>query len=285
MDFEDTHENNKTHEDIKNISMDFETARKILSLPQEFDERELKKMYFKKSLLCHPDKNKNNTHEEFININKAYEYLKQNKKCPTTDFDKIINSIFSVLSKNCTTFSIKIFETLKKPQAIEIYDWLYKYQHILSIPTDVLENMEFIIREKIKNDNIILLNPSIDDITNHNIYVLSFNNKTYYVPLWHTQLVFENTLTIKCIPDLSENIQIDEDNNIHYFTKESILDLLKRGKIEYKIGSIEINIDSKELMIKKFQIIQLKNIGISKTNEDIYDISLKSNIYVHMELY
>ena len=45
-------------------------------------------------------------------------------------------------------------------------------------------------------------------------------DKTYFVPLWHNELYFgdeksnEGEIIVKCVPELPENISIDENNNL-----------------------------------------------------------------------
>ena len=58
--------------------MDFDEAIELLELPTEFDERTLKKAYYKKALLYHPDKNKKEGAEDiFKKVNTAYEFFKR----------------------------------------------------------------------------------------------------------------------------------------------------------------------------------------------------------------
>ena len=60
--------------------MDFDEAIELLELPTEFDERTLKKAYYKKALLYHPDKNKKEgADEKFKNVGAAYEFLSDKK--------------------------------------------------------------------------------------------------------------------------------------------------------------------------------------------------------------
>ncbi len=49
----------------------------VLGVPRECDINQVKRSYRKKVLTCHPDHNKSpRAHEEFIQINRAYEVLK-----------------------------------------------------------------------------------------------------------------------------------------------------------------------------------------------------------------
>ena len=57
--------------------MDYKTAKIILSLPNNFDEKILKKQYRLLALKYHPDKNPGNheAEEKFKEISSAYEFL------------------------------------------------------------------------------------------------------------------------------------------------------------------------------------------------------------------
>ena len=54
--------------------------------------------------------------------------------------------------------------------------------------------------------------------------------------------------------------------------------------IEINIGNKIIKIEREKLLIKKYQEVVLKNIGISKYKKDIYDINEKADIIVYLEI-
>ena len=69
--------------------MDFNTAIELLELPREFDERTLKKAYYKKALLYHPDKNKQKgADDKFKNVGAAYAFLSDKKNIAKDIFPK-----------------------------------------------------------------------------------------------------------------------------------------------------------------------------------------------------
>jgi hypothetical protein len=70
---------------------------------------------------------------------------------------------------------------------------------------------------EIKEDECIILNPTLNDLLENNLYRLIVNNHTYIVPLWHNELVYDNSgndIYVKCNPILPENMEIDDANNI-----------------------------------------------------------------------
>lgn len=276
----------------------------------------IKKKYHKMALKWHPDKNPN-LDQKFVNskfqeINEAYEYLckeLENETFISLDsqiyinlltffISNIINGnykelIITILKELILTgkeysFSSK-FDILDKENMLEIYRFLCKYKDILHIKSDIIDFVSSQIKEKYKDNKIYILNPSITDIINNNIYKLYVDDKLYLVPLWHNELYFDNPIDkdndiiVLCLPDLPENIIIDENNNINYeltidFNKE---DLLFKKYIEFSISNKYFKIPIEKLCIKKEQYYTLKNQGISRLIEnDIYNIQYKDDIIV-----
>ena len=201
-----------------------------------------------------------------------------------SDVKDIINTIIG----DCQNISIKIFENMDKEKSIKFFEFINKYKDILHIPRSTVDKINNIINEKIINDNIIIINPSLDDLINDNIYILDFETEKYYVPLWHDEIYYkhkESDLIIKCMPDLPENISLDNDNNIIIEIKISIQLLLNYEYYPYKLGTQEYSIPINELRIKKKQSYILKQKGISLiNNNNMYDNSLKSNIIFIIQL-
>mgnify|MGYP003682509553 FL=1 len=87
------------------------------------------------------------------------------------------------------------------------------------------------------------------------------------------------------MPDLPEDISLDNDNNIIIDIKISIQLLLNYEYYPYKLGTQEYSIPINELKIKKKQSYILKQKGISLiNNNNMYDNSLKSNIIFIIQL-
>ena len=137
-------------------------------------------------------------------------------------------------------------------------------------------------------DNIIILNPYIDDMLDDIIYKLRIENNDYYIPLWHNELYYDisgKEVMIKCIPELKKNISMDNDNNIYYVIHDSIKKILDEEKLFFMIGKKVFEISSSELKISKYQRYTLYNCGIAQINsEDIYNIKNRGNIYLDINL-
>lgn len=294
----------------------------------------LKKQYHKMALKWHPDKNGNSylSKDKFQKINEAYEYLCEELHL-INDNDNTSNPYFkdvrysknenpnymyvSILSKylaillkgdyndlliqivkeivmGCKSISIKMFEDLDKHKAVEVYHLLCKYKDVFCISDNTLELVSSVIKEKYKNDKVFILNPTVKDLLENNIYKLYVDNKLYLVPLWHTEMYFDapdgSEIIVLCKPELPVHITIDEDNNIHISKKISIQNELSNMIYNNEPVCIEI-IDKKhcfsvsKLYIKKSQSHILKGQGISKIVEnDIYNVNNKGDIIIDIKL-
>ena len=69
-----------------------------------------------------------------------------------------------------------------------------------------------ILQKKMKRDNIIILNPTIDDLLDDKIYKLALEERTFMVPLWHHEVCFDISgadLIVQSLPELEDHIFID----------------------------------------------------------------------------
>jgi len=227
--------------------------------------------------------------------------------------EKIIKIIKQVVIGYASISLHSLFEELNKETSLEIYNFLFKYKYILHVSNATLDNIATIIKQKYQNDRIFILNPSLNDLLENNIYKLYINDKLYLVPLWHNELYFDNQdanenanantntntntntnseIIVLCNPELPENMSIDEDNNIHIEIKvaaTSISELILGGQdITVNLGSNnnQISIPLKQLYMKKEQYYTLKNQGIAQIFEnDIYNISCKGDIIMKLVFY
>ena len=210
------------------------------------------------------------------------------------NYKDVIRSVIKEIVTGYKQLSLeKIFEELDKDSALEVYSFICKYKHILYISNETLEFVSLLINQKYKNDRVFILNPSLKDLLENNIFKLYVDDRLYLVPLWHNELYFdspEGDIIVICNPELPANILLDEDNNI-YVEKEinassDLLDLIKNnGFVSFNIGEKAFRISLSHLYIKKDQIYKMKGQGISQVLEnDIYNVSCKSDIIVKIRI-
>jgi len=279
-----------------------------------FNIEYIKKKYHKMALQHHPDKNDNSKEstEKFKQLNDAYQYLKGvlqdeeadeiNYSDNSTDYTYILglfinsamtglyNEIFTSIVKEivngCAKITMKLFEQLDKEHTIELYSFLSKYKNILHISQETINSVRDIINTN-TDGQIYVLNPSIDDLFENNVYKLEIDSKLYLVPLWHGEHYFDDNIIVKCVPELPDNISIDE-NNILYVDMEIpshtlVMTLINQQTIPLKLGKKQFDICTNKLLIKEQQLCILQKQGISQVVEtDIYNIGQKADIVVRI---
>jgi|694.fasta_scaffold107244_3 hypothetical protein len=213
-------------------------------------------------------------------------------------FMSIIKEIVTGYNALTLTYLRKIFEGVDKIKAIELYQFLYKYKDILYISNDTLEFVSLIAKEKSQkgkeNDRVFILKPLMKDLLENNIYKLYVDEELYLVPLWHNELYFDakdgSEIIVLCQPKLSDELTIDENNNI-YCEKQIKLDaellyLIKKAKfVSIEIGGKWFSIPLSKLYLKEEQLYKFKGQGISRISEkDIYNVSCRSDIIVKIIL-
>ena len=300
----------------------------------------IKRCYHKQALKYHPDKNGNTyeSTERFKLINEAYDFLKRednllnnnnniNQTDETTSVYKDIlqlflkgildgkysESISTIIKEIILNFSevkkmtsLKMFDGLDKETTINIYNFLSKYRSLFHFSNDFLDKVKDIIIRKHDDIMVYVLNPSIDDLLNNNVYKLYVEEELYLVPLWHSEMYFDvkkreieskdikdikeiKEIIVLCDPELPKNISIDEDNNLYVEVNLNAADIplfLSSSKImKVFIGKKELDIPLCDLYIRDTQIYRIKNQGLTKIQEyDIYDISDKCDIIVKINM-
>jgi hypothetical protein len=295
--------------------MDFKKACNILELndKQAQDTRELRKKYYSLALKYHPDKYKIDDGECFRKIQSAYDYLNKYNNIeifpnenssdymsilnkfiklfsPSTNWDSLfMDTTFTGILKDCETITLDIFDNISKEKSIEVYTFLKKFKSLFHLSDELLQKMCEKVHKKMKNDNLIILNPTINDILEDNIYKYEIHDKTFYVPLWCNEIEYSITETkdiiIKCICELDPIIDIDKHNNIIYNFKGDIKNVLREKSIQIIMGNKKLQIPTNELLIKDNQIYVFEKQGMLRLNVDnIYDTGNRGDIIVNINL-
>lgn len=204
------------------------------------------------------------------------------------NYNDIISKIVTEIVGGATTISLKLFEDLDKDTALNIYMFLSKQRSILHLNNKILEKIREIVIQKYDNVQLYKLNPGFNDLFNNNVYKLYIDCNLYLVPLWYNELYFDGSgceIIVVCEPELPKNITIDDDNNIYYVIEinldNDIPNMIRNNKdIVINMCDIEFSIPISEIYMKKEQYYTIKNRGLSKIKNDIYDISEKADINV-----
>ena len=215
--------------------------------------------------------------------------------------DVFINIVQDIVS-GYKKISLKLFDNLDRENAINVYLFLSKYKIILHLSDSILDDIKAVVIQKYDDVEIYKLNPNINDLLNNNMYKLYVNDKLYLVPLWYGEVYFDNLnndnngkendnneIIVLCEPELPEGVKIDDDNNIYIEKTINIQTelpslVLNNESITIEIGDQVFFILVSELSMKREQYYKIKNQGITKPNDDVCNISQKSDIIVKIIL-
>lgn len=206
------------------------------------------------------------------------------------EYDDLIKDIVT----GCKKISIKLFEHMSKDSAMDVYGFLIKHKSTLNVSDETLEEVRSALLNKYENTFIYILNPSLEDLFDSNVYKLVHNNHTYFVPLWHSELYYDclddgdqyscGEIIVKCLPELPDGVVIDEYNNVHITVRKIFSEIdLDNPYINFNLGKKQFTLNREELMIKRLQYFTLRKKGIAKIDvTDTYNVDIKSDIFVKL---
>ena len=281
------------------------------SIDQKIDI--IKKSYYKLALKHHPDKGGDS--ETFKEIKKAYDFLTaHNGICISTETDTFENIFVSFVEsiiknkksferfdnlfikttlksilKSCDIYSIKVFSQLNLEKCQLIYTFLSQNKDMFYLSDDQLNKYKEVIQDKMKNNNIILLNPSLSDILNDNIYKLDMEDDTHYIPLWHYEIIIDNMI-IKNIPSIPEYITINRNHDIVIKKTTNITELFNEGFIDVIVdeddSDLMLRVNANDVKLTKDeQFIVFKQRGkLIPNKNNLYDNKRRGNIIIELSL-
>ena len=289
------------------------------------DTGHITRAYRVASLKHHPDKNENSLEStaQFQKINEAYQYLLSTStsanaanpsSSPALSYQELfvffIRSMFArngndavdgsdieaalmhIVSSNYD----KLLKTLDKPTAVSVYEFMHEYADTLHLPEDTLEKMFKIVSDKMKSDNLVILNPTLTDVFHKKVYELEYESKRFTIPLWHSEVYYSLTgdsdLVVRCtICDIPEYMYIDENNHVTISIRTSVQRLLDTGAVTVTIplvNPVEIKIPASALAVTAASQLYVcpDPVGIPKINtRNPLDASVLAGISVCVQLY
>jgi len=207
---------------------------------------------------------------------------------------RIFHPLLMRVVGSCEEKALDMFKKMEKKKARKLYDMLILYQDTLHLSADILVKIRGIIEgpfgseegsEEPTIEDIVVLNPNIDDLLNQSVYKLKQEDGTIlFVPLWHRELEYDGVF-VDCLPTLPDNVGLDEDNNIHVNCTLKVADLWDKEEVEVLVGSRAYNLDINRLRLVSKQVVQMEGLGIPVPNEaDIFNVSRLSSVYAHVEI-
>lgn len=294
-------------------------ACEILDLDpsEEMDEAEIKRQYRRKALQNHPDKNLHcpeATHT-FQQIHEAYQYLLQNSattppSSPSSYQDLLFDYVNSLLSRQhrfqdvatqlfytiadrlttqCEETAMCMLEHMDRATFVKVYSLLKKCGDVLLISEEWKQRLDALHQSKTGQDHVMVLKPRLEDLFDDNVFRVTIDEHTFYIPLWHHELVYDRPgcdggeFTVQCAPTMPFNMRLDEHNNLQvHIQKERAWDMPDTLEIPICTNKT-VTIQKKMLYLRDYQRVTLKGQGIAKIHDrDIYDVSKRADIVVHL---
>jgi hypothetical protein len=219
----------------------------------------------------------------------------------------------------CEKQAIQILEKIEGLKFQTVYTVLTKYRHVFLLSPEFYVEMEKMREKKRRmgSIDIIELHPKIEDVFAHMVYKLTRNEETYYVPLWHQEMIFEEPCSsveeentrkefmVRCTPDFSSLVKktwdlpilelretwIDDENHVHIQMVFSILALWEcaQQKKEVVISfsenkSVCFLPENIFILAEGEQVLRWRKEGISRISNNMCDISRKSDLVLHVLL-
>jgi hypothetical protein len=186
-----------------------------------------------------------------------------------------------------------------------------------------MDELTRIVEEKTGDDLVVRLNPSLLDMLLDRVYILQENGHSYYIPLWHSELHFKNAtaggaaaggvvparddaiereVIVLCDPELPENVDIDDDNNLFISLAVDIRELFSNQVIpvyindEIKAHGFVYYLHAGDVRLSDTrQCVLLRGVGglecgggIAMCNtktSDIYNVGTRANVYANIRLH
>ena len=202
---------------------------------------------------------------------------------------RIFHPLLMRVVGSCEEKALAMFRKMEKTKARKLYDILILYQDTLHLSADTLAKIRQIIEaptsEALDVEDIVVLNPDINDLLNQSVYKLKRgDSETLFVPLWHRELEYDGVF-VDCVPTLPDNIWLDELNNIHVKCGFKVGDLWDKDGVDIQVGTRVYNLDVGLLRLVSRQTVRVDGQGIPVPNEaDIFNVSRLSSVYAHVEL-
>ena len=291
--------------------MDINTACFLLDIsPDELydpctgnlDHDRLKRQYRSQSLRLHPDKNPApDASERFQCMHEAYVYISTLEP----DHGNNWTTLWTWLQEGCEEHIAQWIDRQDK-------DTLFRMHELLSHPMVVrqigslrnsplrtaLDHIHSLLgislKSKCSRDQTMVLRPTLSDILQDQVFRLVVEEKTYWIPLWVEELVYDlgqdHELIVQCVPDLPSNVVVDEIyHHLYVSCVFSIInDVWGHDELVVAIELLSYTIKVSQLRITPLpQKILLSTHGIPRANPDknnVYDVSRRGSIYAWITL-
>jgi hypothetical protein len=259
---------------------------------------EIKTNYRLGALKYHPDKCRDpDAAEKFREIQTAYEYLTENPadsgdettyKTMVGSFlsklffqgnagddagwkEEICRLVVSRLVGLCEAKALEYIEKIDRKTLAKLRTCLVMYREVFHLSDILIARVDELLAEPDTPRTaycVVLLNPFLEDLQEDNLYRITESGKTFIVPLWHHELVYDNSgvdFVVRCCPVLPEHMEIDEHNNTYVYLQYRISDVWGKERIDVPFGNRTLTFWPKQLAVSpEPQQIRFPREGIAR---------------------
>lgn len=226
-----------------------------------------------------------------------------------TTINQAVQSLIHMIITKGIQSAITMFQTMDKHACLTIYDILSKNQDLFGISREILDELTRIVEEKMGDDLVVRLNPSLLDMLLDRVYILHEYGQTYYIPLWHSELHFKQPTTygdgeiiVLCDPELPDNVSIDDNNNLFISLDVNVLELFTRQILPVYINDeikdrgfiyylhacdVTLRSDARQRVLLRWVNGTEGCGGLAKCSintNDIYKVGVRASVYADVRL-
>jgi hypothetical protein len=233
-----------------------------------------------------------------------------------TTINQAVHSLIHMIITKGLQSAITMFQTMDKQACLTIYDILSKNQDLFGISREIMEELTRVVEEKMGDDLVVRLNPSLLDMLLDRVYILHEYGQVYYIPLWHTELHFKQPTTygdgeiiVLCDPELPDNVSLDDNNNLFISLDVNVLELFRdqvvpvyindeikdRGFIYYLHAcDVTLRSDTRQCVLLRglgggsgtgsVGGIAMMNTNTNTKSNDIFKVGARANVYANVRL-
>ena len=256
-----------------------EEAAALLGVPPNASPAVIKRAYYKKALVTHPDKNAApDAADQFRRLQESYATLCEG----TSKMEKEREEGTKEEAWFDTSAMLDLLaNAVSEDTLLAMYKFLMEYKEF--IPEH--QYLITLIESKLTRPHIVV-EPTLQNLFDQQVFIYTHENgKKYSIPLWHHTLFFDDLVAV-CAPKTENpDVWVDELNHVHASIFATAGGLLTAGRLNFDIGPKRFEIPAAELGVTPTQTHVFRNQGIPlPDSENILSVAQLSDVFVHVHL-
>lgn len=219
------------------------------------------------------------------------------------------------LSTAYETNALQLLEKMDKDVLMDVYSFICKHRRRFPTATDGLVQhigslLQSSLHTRTQKDRYVVLYPKLEDLLACNVYKYIEGGKTYIIPTWMDESVFDdgsdsldndedddNTehnvdskpvgeFIVHCFPVCPEGVTIDEHHDIHIQVTWTLKEIWESTEpMKVVLGNTHYLVKHAQLNMLRNQDITIYGKGIPLGNsKDVFDVSKKGNVVFHITI-